>query len=357
MDLQKHITNITLLMVNNLFIKLLIFVCIQASTFFVYLSYVSTQIQHHNDDMEYKLIQKNRVTTEFITNIFDTVDSELDLMVIDIAKTQKSWWGKLEWHNYLKESTGRIASVLEYVSVYSQKGITVGSSISSSSKIVDISDRVYFRNALAGKYKSYYGPFLGRLSDIWTYASIRRLSLTDGTFDGVLLGAVSLTALSNVCRDATQDIGIQTFILNSENKIIVQCSYNKVIISKTDADFFSSILNTTDIHSKVSTYPNRFETSDNIFLSSELTNGSGVKIITLIPKQEIYTSAKYAHIESSLTLSFLFISNLGLFSLYLTSLLQRIDRRKGNSKIKVIQSSDYRRDDIIIKLPEDGTLD
>lgn len=357
MKFQQSIAKVALILSNNLMVKLILFVLIQISTLMVYINYINLQLNHHKEETELRMIQQNKISAENVYKVFETIDAELDTMAVNIPRMPKTVWGTSDGYNYLKDTTEKLKPLLDYIAVYSAKGTTEGSSLSVFPKIVDISDRVYFKNASSGKQKLYYGPFIGRLSGVWTYASIRRLSTSDGIFDGVLLVAVSLEHLSSICNSILRDTDLQTFILNSDNKILIQCNNHSVVVSKTDIDFHASVLGGKDVKILNTGIPSRSETSNELFFSSELQNGSGIKIISLISKDSLNASSSSIHVESTLVVSYIIIAYLGMFTLYLSALLNSIDRRVGKSKIKVIQTTNYRKDDIIVKLPEDGTLD
>lgn len=346
---------LTLRNTNNI-AKVVIFIIIQLSIIYSFHSYTINQTKHHMESLELKLFQKNTILRGNFVRIFDTVDGLLDDIKTDLSTKDYKSWTKEDWFNYLRVTASKSLPILSYIVMYSDKGLPQGYSLSSNLKLVDISDRIYFTNSKAGKSKGYYGPYLGRLSDIWTYSTVRRLDTETGVFNGVLLGAMSIPYLSEFCKDVPTDSGIKTFVLNSEDHILLQCELNKIVIDKTNIDFYPNILGGELSPISPSSFTSRYETKNWLVFASELPNGSGLKVLTVISKDTINTMLSTVQLEKNLFMYYIFVAELGCLILYINALLNTINRRKSSSKIKVLQASDYRQDDIIVKLPESGSL-
>ena len=228
---------------------------------------------------------------------------------------------------------GNILKTLPMISTYSlynSDGDIYGTSFDQSFKKVNVADRPYFIALKNGADVSYYGPYLSRLSDRWSYTVVHRIYNPDNTFNSALTATIDLSYIGDFCKDLTAPDGISTYILNKENIIVMQCSYDKSV-----SDFVGKKLTDatkSNDFNKITVAPlsNKYETSEWVYFTSILPHQSELKIVTMAPKVVAYQALSSLIAQNYVMFAYILAAEFVCFLMYFNALLGCIDRRKND---------------------------
>jgi len=303
--------------------KLVVFILIQllslgfliktfGSLIGVELSLIDKQIQYNTVALKESILK----SIEISDRIVDFIGKDLSSNFYSLNEMQR--------YAYLKKYL--FDNIISF-SVYDKNGDLFANAYTYPLKKVNISDRDYFKSALKGYNRQYYGAYYGRVIDDWAYSFVRTLNNPDLSFNGVLVATMNINYFNDLCKVIDSN-KYNTYIVNNENLYISRCgeiSINKNHINKPILDIIA------DGEFKglnLSSISDRYETKNNILFMSSIPNESGIKILTVTSKKEEY-SLMYATIyQNSIILGFIILANILCFMLYVNSIFASIDRRK-----------------------------
>ena len=256
--------------------------------------------------IEASLHTKNTILRENLIRAFESIDSYLDKAKESLLLASKSpEWNKDKAHDFLMEHLTSLVPMLVSTSIYTDDGSLVTTTIPSSVGSVNISDRQYFAPLKNGADRFYFGPYMGRINNVWSYSSTRRLEAPDRSFNGIFLGTIKLSYFAEFCKDISTIEGVTTYILNAENVILIQCGLNVVSTEVTNKQFFDTIANGEFKWVKVIPLSNKYESKNWVLFTSVLPHKSDIRIMTVAPKSLAYQPLETLIHQNYLTLCIL----------------------------------------------------
>jgi hypothetical protein len=276
--------------------------------------------------LELKINHHNTVMRESLLRAFDILDNYID-GVRDTYYTKSLDYSNETGYFFLKGYINPAMPLLSSLSIYDDKGKLLANTLSYPPKDVEVNDRAYFKLAMTGQKVLYYGPYMGRTNNSWSYSTIRRLEAKDGSFKGVLVASVEASYFAGFCKDISPitENDVSTYITNSDNKIIIQCNNTDMASEYTSKDFYEYITKNQFKDITISTLSNRYESEDLILFSSKLPNYSELRIFTITPKGKVEHNIKAMAVESKLLELIILLGELVCFSMYWNALVKERD--------------------------------
>lgn len=310
---------------GSILLKLVLFVILQLSGIGLLLQHLHFMQVKERNFLEIKLQQQNLVLKETLLRAIDIADNSIDNVRETLGRRVfNEDWDSFERYSFLKGYINNTVPMLMSYSIYDEYGDLYANSYTYPFKVVNVLDRQYFKDAAVGRDRLYFGPYYGRVIDRWSYSVVRRLSKTDGSFNGVLIGTMGLHYFAEFCKDINISEGTDTYILSPENQIIMQCGYTKIVTENISKKFFDIVGVGKFTNIPVNTISTTYSFDDNILLISSLPGHSGLRIATVTSsKLPSATAIQWQH-----NIIYMIIALLGLscLILYINALLDSVNK-------------------------------
>lgn len=282
---------------GGVILKLGLFLSLQVFGIFLLVQHLHFMQVKERNFLEVRLQQQNLILKDTLLRSIDIADTSIDSVKMTLgARYLTDLWEPFERYNFLKGYINNTVPMLMSYSIYDENGELYANSFTFPFKKVNISDRQYFKDAKIGLDRLYYGPYYGRVIDKWSYSVIRRISKPTGEFNGVIVGTIGLHYFSEYCKSINILDGADTYIISSDNLVVLQCGYNKIVTENVGKSFFEVAAwgKLKDI--KLSNEISNYYTDNWLLLVSTLPGHSGLRIATVTPKElPVAEAVKWQH--------------------------------------------------------------
>lgn len=172
----------------------------------------------------HQIEQHDRMLAEHVARSFDSVEILLDEMRVSLQEGQ-GWrrWTPEVGHQRLKDRLSRSLPQVRHLLIFDAEGYQRYTSFAEAPPIINIRDRAYFQQLVGGAERSRSGPYIGRNSNLATYAIARRLSNPAGQFAGALMVAIEPVYFEAFCRSSRPYEEFEAAIVNAAGEIISIC--------------------------------------------------------------------------------------------------------------------------------------
>ncbi|MBL8428621.1 MAG: response regulator [Dechloromonas sp.] len=166
----------------------------------------------------------SRSLAEHVARSMDAVELLLDDVQHDLG--DKSWWN---WpnseagHEYLHSRLKVKLPQLRHLLIFDAYGDQRHTSFSPTFKPINVKDRPYWAQFIAGAESASYGPFVGRNTGKMVYAFIRRLENAEGNFAGILFAAMEPDYFEDYCQSLFRYQSLVGALVNQAGEIIANC--------------------------------------------------------------------------------------------------------------------------------------
>lgn len=179
------------------------------------------------DEWSDKNSRLTRGIAELVARSMDGVDVLLDDIQADLKSV--SWWNWSSSQVGYQFLQGRLKirlPQLRHLLIYDAQGNQRHVSFAPEFKPVNVTDRPYWSDFMAGAERVRFGPYLGRNTGKLVYAHIRRLDSPDGSFAGILFGAMETNYFEGHCQSLMNYHSLVGALVNRAGEVIARCRDN-----------------------------------------------------------------------------------------------------------------------------------
>ncbi|MGB4064035.1 MAG: ATP-binding protein [Azonexus sp.] len=252
---------------------------------------------------------------ELVARSMDGVDVLLDDVQADLKS--QAWWtwsssqvGYQFLQGRLKVRLPQLRHLLIYDALGNQRHV----SFASEFKPVSVTDRPYWSEILAGVERVRFGPYLGRNTGKLVYAHIRRLESVDGSFAGILFGAMETSYFEEHCQSLMNYGSLVGALVNRSGEIISRCRDNpsgKASIEKIQSLIPEvAIADIQEIPSEMRLLGNEY-----ILTVASVEGYEDLRIVTAVRQDEVLAEW-HKHL-----LRFVFLATLGVILLAIAAVI------------------------------------
>ena len=306
-----------------------ILVAMAVNVFLGYDKEVKEQLRDH--ELHGRLLAENVARSmDSVEVLLDEVNNSLD------NSPWTSWKESRIGHEFLKSRLKVNLPQLRHLLIYDASGVQRFTSFAVDFKPVVVTDRPYWSQFPGGAAKARYGPYVGRNTGQLTYAVMRRLSLPDGGFGGMLMGAVEHSYFETFCQSVLPYPSFDGALVNRSGEIVSHCLPSDSATKATVKNFkdvlangeFSTIGDLEAGHAKVG--------RDYVLASFEVPGYSELRVITSVKKSEVLSDWYRGFIQ------FLILAVLATLMLLVAITLIRRQFKKLQSLMGELEESESR---------------
>lgn len=273
--------------------------------------------------------QHDRILAEHIARSFDSIEVLLDEMR-QVFQNGTVWqrWSQEEGHQQLKSRLTRSLPQIRHLIIFDAEGFQRHTSFSEAPPMINIRDRPYFRQIVAGAEGARFGPYIGRNSNRPTYALARRLIGKNGQFAGVLMVAIEPEYFESFCHSTRPYPEFEAAVINAEGAIISLCrslSSEQGNPEGKAGDDFRKVLAHGEFAGAALNMNRSIITGERYVLATEPVSGyPDLRIVSATPKEVLLQDWK-KHTRQVLLLAVLALSTLVVAGLLLRRQIRRLD--------------------------------
>lgn len=252
---------------------------------------------------------------ELVARSMDGVDVLLDDIQADLKS--QSWWN---WsspqtgYQFLQERLKVRLPQLRHLLIYDAGGNQRHVSFAPNFKPVNVTDRPYWREFQAGAERVHYGPYLGRNTGKLVYAHIRRLESPDGSFAGILFGAMETDYFEGHCQSLMNYRSLVGALVNRSGEIIARCRDNPS--SKASIEKIQALIPEGSIADLQEIPPDMRLLGKEYILTIASVNGyDDLRIVTAVRQDEVLADW-HKHLQQ-----FIFLATLGFVLLMIAAVI------------------------------------
>jgi signal transduction histidine kinase len=265
------------------------------------------------EDGVVQIEQHDRILAEHVARSFDSIEVLLDEMRIAIQEGGWQHWTPAQGHQHIKSRLSRSLPQIRHLLIFDAEGFQRHTSFSEAPPMINVRDRVYFRQLLDGAERARYGPYTGRNSNRPTYALTRRLTNASGKFSGALVVAIEPEYFEAFCRSTRPLDEFEAAIVNAEGVIISLCrslAAEPVKTAGIAGEDFRKVLARGEF-AAISLTMNRssVENSDFIMATEPVPGYPDLRVVSVTPKSALMRGW-HKHMQQVLLLAALALSTL-----------------------------------------------
>lgn len=302
--------------------KLSLFLLIQILSGYIIVSHMHYMNVKDMSIVELRLQHHNTVTREWLFNLFDSIDSRVDYVLLSYDKKKDNLsFSTDEGYIFLQDLMLPSIPSIVFHAIINSEGNLLGNSYKYPSPKVNVEDRLYFIKSKRGETVTYFGPYQSRLTDTFAYATIRRISNHDSSFGGVLVSELSLPQLASFCTSNPIAEELTTYILNPQGDILFKCLNSKPYFENSGKNFYQLSENSQFRDISVSSLSTKVETPDWLLYVSKLPSHSELQVLTIAAKKGISKDMEAILWKNNLYIIIIILAEIACFMLYRNSLI------------------------------------
>jgi signal transduction histidine kinase len=273
--------------------------------------------------------QHDSILAEHVARSFDSIEVLLDEMR-QAFQDGPAWqrWSQAQGHQQLKMRLSRSLPQIRHLIIFDAEGFQKHTSFAEAPPMINIRDRPYFRHLAGGAERTQFGPYIGRNSNLPTYAIARRLTGENGRFGGVLMVAIEPQYFESFCNSTRPYIEFEAAIINADGAIISICQSltreRDIPLGIAGADFRQVLANGE--FSGMSLTTNRsLMTGNNYVLATEPVPGyPELRIVSATPKEALLRDWQ-KHTRQTLLLAVLALTTLATAGLLIRRQIKHLN--------------------------------
>lgn len=242
-----------------------------------------------------QLAQHDHILAEHVARSLDSIEVLLDEMAAAISESGWQNWSSAEGHQRMQRHLTRSLPQIRHLILFDADGMQRHTSFAAVAPAINVKDRPYFRQILDGAERARYGPYIGRNSNRWTYAVVRRLSAgPKGKLAGVLMVAIEPEYFEEFCRATRPHDAFEAAVVSGDGRVIALCSASKtapapVPLPHGTGDDFRHVLARGEFADTSMAIQQPLMESKNYFLTSEPVAGyADLRVVSAIPKLPLF---------------------------------------------------------------------
>jgi signal transduction histidine kinase/ActR/RegA family two-component response regulator len=280
------------------------------------------------DEWSDKNARLTRGIAELVARSMDGVDVLLDDIQADLKS--QAWWNWSSPQVGYQFLQGRLKvrlPQLRHLLIYDAQGNQRHVSFAPEFKPVNVTDRPYWSDFLAGAERVRFGPYLGRNTGKLVYAHIRRLDAPDGRFAGILFGAMETNYFEGHCQSLMNYRSLVGALVNRSGEIVARCRDNpsgKVSIEKIQSLIpEGAIADLREIPPEMRLLGNEY-----ILTVASVEGYDELRIVTAVRQDEVLADW-HKHLQQ-----FIFLATLGVVLLVIAAMIiwRQITRLEAMAK-------------------------
>ncbi len=306
-----------------------ILVAMAVNVFLGYGKEIEEQLRNHE--------LHGRLLAENVARSMDSVEVLLDELNISLDNSSwASWKESQSGHEFLKSRLKVNLPQLRHLLIYDANGVQRFTSFAIDFKPVVVTDRPYWSQFPGGVEKARYGPYVGRNTGQLTYALMRRLSLPDGRFGGMLMGAVEHSYFETFCQSVLPYPSFDGALVNRAGAIISRCLSLDAATPAT-VDNFKEVLADGEFSGIGELEAGRAKVGKDYLLASfEVPGYSELRVVTAVRKSEVLSDWYGSFMQ------FLILAVLASLMLLVATTLIRRQFKKLRSLMGELEESEFR---------------
>lgn len=291
--------------------------------------------QKEMEDGISQIEQHDRILAEHVARSFDSIEVLLDEMRIAIQEGNWQHWTAAQGHQHIKSRLSRSLPQIRHLLIFDAEGFQRHTSFSEAPPMINVRDRVYFRQLLDGAERARYGPYTGRNSNRPTYALARRLTNASGKFSGALVVAIEPEYFEAFCRSTRPLDEFEAAIVNAEGAIVSLCrslGAAPAITTEIAGEDFRKVLARGEF-APASLTMNRssVENSDYIMATEPVPDYPDLRVVRVTPKSALMRGW-HKHMQQVLLLAALALSTLAAAVVLIRRQLKQLETMASELK-------------------------
>lgn len=280
------------------------------------------------DEWSDKNARLTRGIAELVARSMDGVDVLLDDIQADLKS--QAWWNWSSPQVGYQFLQGRLKvrlPQLRHLLIYDAQGNQRHVSFAPDFKPVNVTDRLYWSEFMAGAERVRFGPYVGRNTGKLVYAHIRRLDSPDGSFAGILFGAMETNYFEGHCQSLMNYRSLVGALVNRSGEIIARCRDNpsgKASIEKIQSLIpEGAIADLREIPAEMRLLGNEY-----ILTVASVEGYNELRIVTAVRQDEVLADW-HKHLQQ-----FIFLATLGVVLLVIAAMIiwRQITRLEAMAK-------------------------
>lgn len=198
--------------------------------YFTFLGTVHYTIYADRDKLSNQLNNESRLLTD-----------QINMAVAHTALTADALTMSLEtrkWHTSPNQrlqtflSSNVYEDFIRHIMIFDKAGIQRSTSFADYIPNLNISDRPYYKLVMEGEDGFWFGPFIGRTTQLPSYGYVRALHDDKQNIEGLLLTVLSVEYLNQICARSVTGERTEALIVTEDGSVVAGCGLDAEVIAK-----------------------------------------------------------------------------------------------------------------------------